>query len=64
MAAITFSLAREDQQSKLLNSRFREYKEVPIRLVTIATKDIKKGDPVVIFRKEKVPIDFEYTNFK
>ena len=25
MAAITFSLAREDQQSKLLNSRFREY---------------------------------------
>ena len=63
LAAITFALSRQDEQSKLIDARFREYKEVPVRLVTVATKDIKKGEPVVIWRKEKVPVEFQYTKF-
>ena len=62
LAAITFCLARQDQQSKLLDARYREYKEVPVRLVAIASRDIKKGSPIVMWRKERVPIDFEYTH--
>lgn len=61
MAAITFALSRQDQQHKLLTARFREYKEVPVRIVVQTTKDIKKGDFVVIWRKEKVPLDFNYS---
>lgn len=61
MAAITFSLARQDQQHKLLTAKFREYKETLVRVVVQATKDIKKGDFVVIWRKEKVPVDQSYT---
>lgn len=61
LAAITFAISRQDQQHKLLDSRFREYVEKPVRLVTIATKDIKKGDPVIIWRREKVPVEFAYT---
>ena len=61
MAAITFALARQDQQSHLLNERFRNYKEVPVRLVIEAKQDIKKGDMVVAWRKERVPVDFDYT---
>lgn len=61
MAAITFALARQDQQSKLLNARFRQYKEVPVRLVIRALTDIKKDQFVVCYRKERVPIDDEYT---
>lgn len=62
MAAITFALSRQDQQSKLLDARFREYGEKMVRLVVIANKDIKKGEPVVIYRKEKVPIDATFAN--
>lgn len=61
ISAITFALSREDQQSKLLASKFRQYKEVPVRLVVQATKDIKKGEYVVVWRKERVPLDFNYT---
>ena len=61
VAAIMFALSREDQQSKLLGARFREYKEVPVRLVIEATRDIKKGDFVVAWRKERVPLDINYT---
>jgi hypothetical protein len=61
LSAITFALSREDQQSKLMNMQFRKYKEVPVRMVVQATKDIKKGDMVIVWRKEKVPLDFEYT---
>lgn len=61
MAAVTFALARQDQQAKLLNSNFRKYKEVPVRLVIRALKDIKAGDFVVTYRKERVPVDeFNY----
>lgn len=61
LSAITFALSRQDQQSKLLTGRFRQYKEVPVRLVVRASKDIKKDELVIIWRKEKVPLDFEYT---
>ena len=61
MAAITFVLARQDQQDKLLHKRFQQYKEVPVRLMVQTTKDIKKGDFVVCWRKERVPMDYEYT---
>lgn len=61
LAAITFALARQDQQSKLLTLRFREYKEVPVKLVIEAKKDIKKGDLVICWRKERVPLDFNYS---
>ena len=61
MAAITFILARQDQQDKLLQHRFLTYKEVPVRLMIEAKKDIKKGDFVVCWRKERVPQDYEYT---
>lgn len=60
MAAITFALAREDQKSKLLTAQFRKYKEVPVRLVIRALKDIKKDELVITYRKERVPIDFDY----
>lgn len=61
LAAITFALARQDQQSKLLNAKFREYKEVPVRLIIKAQKDIKAGELVVVWRKERVPVEFDYT---
>ena len=61
MAAITFILARQDQQDKLLQKRFQTYKEVPVRLVVQTQKDLKKGDYVVVWRKERVPQDYEYT---
>lgn len=60
MTAATFALSRQDQQYKLLDARFREYKEVPVRLIIQTTKDLKKGDYVVAWRKERVPIDFNY----
>ena len=61
MAAITFILARQDQQDKLLQKRFQTYKEVPVRLVIQTQKDLKKGDFVVCWRKERVPQNYEYT---
>jgi hypothetical protein len=61
MSAITFALTKADDQYKLLNAKFREYKEVPVRLIIEAKKDIKKGDFVVAWRKERVPIDFNYS---
>lgn len=64
LSAVVFSISREDQQSKLLDSRFREYKEVPVRLVVEAKKDIRKGEMVIVYRKEKVPIEFEYNREK
>lgn len=64
LTAITFALSRQDQQSKLLNAKFREYKEVPVRLVIEAKRDVKKGDMIVAWRKERVPIDFNYTHEK
>ncbi len=62
LAAVTFACARADQQSKLIQAKFRTYKEVPVRLVIAATKDIKKGELVVAWRKERVPIENEYSN--
>lgn len=61
LAAITFALARQDQQSKLLDTHFKEYVERPVRLMIEAKKDIKKGDFVVCWRKERVPKGYEYT---
>mgnify|MGYP001584234148 CR=1 FL=1 len=61
LAAISFALARQDQQSKLLSLRLKEYKEVPVRLTILAQKDIKKGDYVVCWRKERVPQEYNYT---
>ena len=61
LAAITFALARQDQQHKLLDARFQQYKEVPVRLIVQTTKDLKKGDYVVVWRKERVPMDYNYT---
>ena len=61
MAALTFSIARQDQQDKLLNARFQTYKERPVRLAIQAQKDIKKGDFVICWRKERVPQNYEYT---
>ena len=61
MAAITFVLARQDQQDKLLHKRFQQYKEVLVRLLVQTTKDIKKGDFVVCWRKERVPMDYDYS---
>lgn len=61
LAAVTFALARQDQQARLLSQRFRQYKEVPVKLVVRATRDIKKDDYVIVYRKEKVPLEFEYS---
>lgn len=61
LAAICFALSRDDQQAFLLNQRFRTYKEKMVRLVVTADRDIKKGQPLIVFRRERVPIDDEYT---
>src|SRR3990167_6551572 len=60
LAAITFALSRQDQQSKLLSANFRKYKEVPVRMVVKATKDIKKDEMLIVWRREKVPLDYEF----
>lgn len=60
MAAITFALARQDQQHKLLDARFRQYVEKKVPLIIQATKDIKKGESICVIRKERVPIDSNY----
>ena len=61
MAAITFALARQDQQHKLLDQRFLHYKERKVRLAILATKDVKAGDYIICWRKERVPQDYDYT---
>lgn len=61
LAAVTFALARQDQQHKLLDMKTREYVERPVRLMIEAKKDIKKGDFVVCWRKERVPAQLNYT---
>lgn len=61
LAAITFALARQDQQHKLLDMKTREYVERPVRLMIEAKNDIKKGDFVVCWRKERVPAEYSYT---
>ena len=60
LSAVTFAVSRQDQQHKLLNARFRKYREKKVRLAIMANKDIKKGEMMIVFRKERVPIDFEY----
>lgn len=60
MAAITFALARQDQQHKLLDVRFRQYVEKKVPLIIKATKDIKCGESICVMRKERVPIDSQY----
>ena len=62
IAAITFALARQDQQHKLLDVRMKEYKEVLVRLMIQTNKDIKAGDYVVCWRKERVPVQHNYTH--
>lgn len=60
LESLIFALASEENQPKMLHGKINEVRELPVRLKIKATRDIHKGEDIVITHKMMIPIQKQF----